>query len=60
MNVLKIDMKYTEVTFSYLDIVNCLNPFCSEAEGGYLILLHNFVFYFEVFQKYSNSTLQFY
>ena len=32
----------------------------TEAEGGHPFLLCNFIFYFEVFQKYSNSTLQFY
>ena len=31
----------------------------TEAAGGNLFLLRNFIFYFEVFQKYSNSTVQF-
>ena len=30
--------------------------YTTEAEGGHPFLLRNFIFYFEVFQNYSNST----
>ena len=51
---------YSDSSMAQLSLVY-LNIYLefTETEGGHSFLLRNFIFYFEVFQKYSNSTVQF-